>query len=409
MTETTAHNHRYLYVKNGDVIEQLRAINSLGGKTPHGGPNAFLADFLKMIDRAPLRLLSHSYDCKSDPPRLSIDNIRAKVFTKQFRMFGKPGRAAAMINMFFRSLFTALCFRPDRILCGATGPLLWTSFITARLLKAPLIYSGHNRIDIPLSGSLLKKILRAIDLWTIRRATAVICHGPYLHRLFIDLGVDVNRIIEFDSGLNNFITKNTIAEQNSLRKNGVKSIIMYIGRIEMDKGVMDLLNASASRLRSDQSLRLVYIGAGRALDALEKRVAQHGIKDRVVFLGRIPHNKIGAFLQQADVLVTPTQSSFPEGRCMVVMEGFAAGVPVISPDFGPFPFLVNNRQNGLLYRPDSVKNLKKSLDTLLDNETFRKKLAAGAKKSAEQLLVPPVKFSQALQKAFAYDRKQIKH
>ena len=58
------------------------------------------------------------------------------------------------------------------------------------------------------------------------------------------------------------------------------------------------------------------------------------------------------------MVVTPTQSQFPEGRCMATMEGLVMGVPVIAPNFGPFPFLVKHGENGLLFEPDSSHDIQ---------------------------------------------------
>ena len=55
---------------------------------------------------------------------------------------------------------------------------------------------------------------------------------------------------------------------------------------------------------------------------------------------------------------------------MSVMEGLVMGLPVIAPNFGPFPYLVKDRVNGLLYVPDSVEQLGRTIDLLLDDDCF---------------------------------------
>jgi glycosyltransferase involved in cell wall biosynthesis len=85
---------------------------------------------------------------------------------------------------------------------------------------------------------------------------------------------------------------------------------------------------------------------------------------------------------------------------MVVMESLALGIPVVAPNFGPFPFLVEHQKNGLLFEPDSVEDLAAKLDELLDDEALYADLRAGAKKSGDALLIPPLTFAQAVACAF---------
>src|SRR5207245_2045471 len=89
------------------------------------------------------------------------------------------------------------------------------------------------------------------------------------------------------------------------------------------------------------------------------------------------------------VVVTPTQTVFAEGRCMSAVEALYCGTPVIAPDFGPFPFLVKHGQNGLLYQPDSIPDLRAKLEQLWsDNEGYQK-MAAGARQTADELRADP--------------------
>lgn len=400
------HDIRYLYVKNGDVIEQLRLINALQGKAPQGGPNAFLADFLEMIDDAPVLLLS----AKSSKGPLVKKNIEARVFSKRFHGLGMIGRIAALVYMFFVSLFVALRFKPDRVICGTTGVLLWISWLVSKIRHTPFVHSRHNCMH-RTGKNILKKLEHALDLGVIRRATAVICHGPYLHDQLLDSRITEAKIIEFDSGLENLVAQHDIhvSDKNFLRQNGAERIVLYVGRVEANKGVFDLLEAFRTQLAANPRLRLVYIGAGDAVPDLKATVSRLGLENRVIFAGRVDHAHIGFFLSQAYVLVTPTRRSFPEGRCMAAMDGLACGVPVIAPNFGPFPYLIKEGQNGLLFEPDSVADLAERLATLLDNAALHKKLSDGARRTGKALMVPALRFSEAVRRGLGDEKKRKQH
>ncbi len=85
---------------------------------------------------------------------------------------------------------------------------------------------------------------------------------------------------------------------------------------------------------------------------------------------------------------------------MVVMEGLVMGVPVIAPNYGPFPFLVKDDTNGILYEPNSTQQLQAGIDALLTDDKQYKRLAEGAHQSGQSLLEPELRFSQAANTLF---------
>jgi glycosyltransferase involved in cell wall biosynthesis len=102
---------------------------------------------------------------------------------------------------------------------------------------------------------------------------------------------------------------------------------------------------------------------------------------KVFILGSITREKVAGLIRQSWVVVAPTKTCFPEGRCMVAMEALALGTPLITPNFGPFLFLVKNGINGLFFIPDSIEDLTQKLMQITSPE-LRNRLAAGAQTSA---------------------------
>jgi glycosyltransferase involved in cell wall biosynthesis len=76
------------------------------------------------------------------------------------------------------------------------------------------------------------------------------------------------------------------------------------------------------------------------------------------------------------------------------------GVPVVAPNSGPFPFLIKQGINGLLYETDSVEALKRAILSVLDNDELYTRLRGGAMESGRNLLGPAITFSQAVKRAF---------
>ncbi|MFX0201713.1 MAG: hypothetical protein ACFFCW_36835, partial [Candidatus Hodarchaeota archaeon] len=165
---------RYLYIKNGDVVSQIEYLESLQGIIPDGGPNAFLATFLNFIGNKPALIMSVG----NKNAEIKSKNIKAKSFNKLFPL-GFVGKIFAHIYIFFFSLNPTILFKPNRIICGTTGALLWMSFLVSFAYNIPYIFSMHNRV-ITSKTSRIKKMLTIIDIYIIKQAKAIICHGPYL-------------------------------------------------------------------------------------------------------------------------------------------------------------------------------------------------------------------------------------
>ena len=85
---------------------------------------------------------------------------------------------------------------------------------------------------------------------------------------------------------------------------------------------------------------------------------------------------------------------------MTTMEGLVMGKPVVAPDFGPFPFLVQHGTNGLLFESDSVEDLRRKIFQLLDDEALYRRLEAGAAESSRLLQLARVNFGGAVRSAF---------
>ena len=76
----------------------------------------------------------------------------------------------------------------------------------------------------------------------------------------------------------------------------------------------------------------------------------------VIFLGYLEREKLLGVIRASTVLICPTKGQFGEGRSLAAMEGLVVGIPIVAPDFGPFPYLISHEQNGLLFKTDSIEH-----------------------------------------------------
>ncbi len=111
--------------------------------------------------------------------------------------------------------------------------------------------------------------------------------------------------------------------------------LLYLGRIEADKGVFDLLAAFGALAPQFPQARLTFAGTGSAAGALEAAIAAHPAAAQIRFAGLLDAGGVHAALARADLLVCPTRSAFREGLALVVLEAAAQGVPALASSVVP--------------------------------------------------------------------------
>jgi glycosyltransferase involved in cell wall biosynthesis len=134
-------------------------------------------------------------------------------------------------------------------------------------------------------------------------------------------------------------------------------VLLAMGRLHPNKDFATLLRAMA-RLPGDVQLALAGDGPERA--ALEALAGELGLAHRVAFLGW--RQDIGALLAGCVALVVPSQVE-PLGN--VVLEGFAAGRPVVATEADGPRELIEDRRTGLLVPVGDDAALAAALDGLL--------------------------------------------
>jgi glycosyltransferase involved in cell wall biosynthesis len=111
-----------------------------------------------------------------------------------------------------------------------------------------------------------------------------------------------------------------------------------------------------------------------------KRFLKHlrrlaGSDERINFAGPFQRERVGQVLSALDVLVVP--SRWYENQPGVILEAFAAGVPVIATDLGGMSEFVKHEENGLLFELENAEDLARQLRRLGEEPGLLERLRAG--------------------------------
>jgi glycosyltransferase involved in cell wall biosynthesis len=298
---------------------------------------------------------------------------------------------------FFAAMLEAKA-RYDVIVCVDYRGIGMAAIAAARLLGKRVIVQGEtagvmagaipdDRSGIP-PESLPMRLLKAPVRTIYRRADHLVCIGRGLEREALRAGMPPERVHYLPPGVDLArFRRGSTAERAQLRSAFEwphdARVVLFVGRLSVEKGAMDLLEAWRLADRRDATLVLVgpdmpghpwdVGGPGRTF------VARHGLHDRVRFAG--PALDTAPFYRAADVFVQPSHF---EAFGSSAVEAMASGLPIVSSGVGGLADFLVAGDNALLHDVKSPPSLAAALTRMLDDDALRKRLAGQAFATAQR-------------------------
>jgi len=160
----------------------------------------------------------------------------------------------------------------------------------------------------------------------------------------IELGVDRKRIEIVSNGVDRAVFK--LRDREEARRDlelPFKSLVLYVGRLDRAKGVLDLLDAFQNLAAKQPDLNLALVGNGPEMERCRQVAAQ--LPGRIFLPGALAMPKVAQWIAASDILTLP---SWNEGTPNVVLEAFACGRRVVATDVGGIPDVVTSSTLGTL-------------------------------------------------------------
>ncbi len=152
-------------------------------------------------------------------------------------------------------------------------------------------------------------------------------------------------------------------------------VLLYHGRVDARKGVLDMLEAVALLAADGVEFRLVVSGIGPDFEATSVRIAALGLQGRVRMSGYVDYVDVPAIYSQADIFVSPT---YAEGFSNTILEAMACGLAVVSCRSVGVVDCIRDGENGLLTAPGDVPALAAALHRVICDPAERARLADAA-------------------------------
>lgn len=283
--------------------------------------------------------------------------------------------------------------RPDVLYVHWFMPQAVATFLVARLLGVPLVFTSHASDvavlkKIPGGRRLVQTICRQVAAYTaVSRQTA--------ERLkwFWPLS---NQALE--SKLSIIPMGTDLPASNHKAPTDLlpgKQVITFIGRLVARKGVADLITAFASVHATNSNTHLVIAGDGQDRAAFAKQIEAAGLTDACTFTGYVHGQTKAQWLARTDILCLPSlggeNDTETEGLPVVLMEGLAAGAIVVASDATGAQEYLQPGVDGYLFKQHDVSALTNHLTAILKlKQPARIAISQSARHTAEHFSWPKV-------------------
>ncbi|SFI55584.1 glycosyltransferase [Methylobacterium brachiatum] len=157
--------------------------------------------------------------------------------------------------------------------------------------------------------------------------------------------------------------------------------LVCVGRLVAKKGHDDLIDALAA-LPPGLHWRLELIGGGELRGALEARIRERGLSERVAFRGALAQPAVIAAMRASDLFVLPTKPApggDRDGLPNVLMEAASQALPILATAFAGTPEFITDGTHGILVAPGDPAALAAALARLAADPALRLRLGAAAR------------------------------
>ncbi|KGJ95957.1 TIGR04063 family PEP-CTERM/XrtA system glycosyltransferase [Thalassotalea sp. ND16A] len=211
-------------------------------------------------------------------------------------------------------------------------------------------------------GDLRYQLTRALETYVINKADAVttICQG--LKQDLIARGLNENKITVIPNAVNieqfKVITNKDAELELKVQLSGCQ-VLGFLGSFYAYEGLDLLIAAMPGMLAKNPNVRLLLVGGGPQENALKAQASRLHLRDKIIFIGRVPHAQVSKYYSLVDLLVYPRKSMRLTELVTPLkpLEAMAQGKLVLASDVGGHRELINDNDNGFLFKADDIEQL----------------------------------------------------
>lgn len=315
-----------------------------------------------------------------DPPEVpfSEDTLLAWVLGMQTGMI----RAAGAINTgAFDSGTFDVVHAHDWVTAHAGIAL--RDVLGARALVATIHATEAGRHQGWLPGP-LSDAIHSIEHWLVHEADGVIACSRHMRAEVVQLfATPADHVSVIANGIDVERWRAEPDRVTHAREMHARTgpLIVFVGRLEWEKGAHTLIDALPRLRRRMPGLRAVIAGRGGHADELQRQVRTRRLSRVVDFVGWLPEPELHGLVAAADALVVP---SLYEPFGMVALEGAALGTPLVVARTGGLAEFVDDAVTGRVFEPGDAESLAHAVTEAVRDVEGSRSMAATARQKAQE-------------------------
>ena len=231
-------------------------------------------------------------------------------------------------------------------------------------------------------GLHLPRLARWLEARTLRGADHVITVTHAQSTLLQQIGVRPERITVSHNAIDPSWFSQERQHDPALRARiGLDGLVIgFVGTMNRWQGIPKFAEVIPSVLARCPQASFLFVGDGEFRQELQDLCRAGGTADRVVFVGRQPHDKVPSFVAAMDIAVLLDSNAY--GSPMKIFEYWGMGKPVVAPSVAPVLEVMRDRETGLLIEPGNAAQLADRIVELAMDPGLRARLGAAGRACA---------------------------
>lgn len=248
----------------------------------------------------------------------------------------------------------------------------------------PLVITPHGEdiqtipeinFGMRLDTGLRKKIDKAIQ-----SADLLTAISKNVEDALIDAGAEKDKIHSIPNGvdLGRYQQQKFVNMRDWLKLPSEAKIILTVGNYERRRGHEELVRAMPKILRTEPDARLVIVG--KLTEALIPLLQELDIEDKVVLTGSVSspdmaggkEDLIANIYRSSNVYISAGVNENAEGLSLALLDGMAAGLPIVATNISGNRDVVKDGKNGFLVPPSDPDKLAEQIVCVLQNSDMQK-------------------------------------
>jgi teichuronic acid biosynthesis glycosyltransferase TuaC len=286
-------------------------------------------------------------------------------------------------------------FAPDLIFSYFLYPDGYAALKIGKALAVPVVAmsigSDINRIGDPISAMHTRTVLREADF------LVTVSSDLRLKAVAMGASAGKTRAVVNGCDLSVFHVSDCHEARRKLGIDPASQAVLYLGRMDVKKGLRELVEAAASLRPERSNLQVYLIGEGPDRPLIESAIQANNAAGYIHALPGCAFDDVAVWMAAADLVTLP---SYMEGCPNVVLEALACGRPVVAANVGGIPEILSD-ECGRLVPPRDAGALAQALASVLDRTWDTKDISVHGSRSWEAVAAELLEIFESLVRARA--------